>query len=366
MNALFIVPALVSGNVNERLIHPISKLVERNIILNNAGTFRQAMMLKASLLYRIPFISDAEIGDLEEYELVEAKEKDEKDDKPFSISSSITKSMRPAGIDMGRKRQDSHKGSLEDVEFPTDITFFNQITVEPTMLSIPVDRKFLLGGGGADTMTVGVKVIPYRAGNVKDIINLMKSTRGEKMLENWWNRKMRDIIRRIPFTPERASFKGEKGNSPVLDLLYTPSAKHLSKPRKLAQSIKAGGPSPWTTMLILSVNDFKEEDLKDNLREYGKLVKRGFGDMVVVNEVKESAYFCLQKWQACTEFPFAHMKQILNVSNVLDYQEISKWSRPFGGGTRSIGNVLRESEDKHFKPSQSDLLAGRINRLIND
>ena len=44
MDALFIVPTMVSPNVNERLVPALAKMIERNILLTNHASFRAVMV----------------------------------------------------------------------------------------------------------------------------------------------------------------------------------------------------------------------------------------------------------------------------------------------------------------------------------
>ena len=46
MDSLFIVPALVSPNVNPKLVPAIAKMVERSILLNNAVNFKRAALIR--------------------------------------------------------------------------------------------------------------------------------------------------------------------------------------------------------------------------------------------------------------------------------------------------------------------------------
>jgi len=62
--------------------------------------------------------------------------------------------------------------------------------------------------------------------------------------------------------------------------------------------------------------------------------------MVIVNHPQESVNFCVSKMRSCYELPFAYMKQILNLSNVLDYSEVSRWTKPFHVAT--VGKALGE------------------------
>ena len=46
MDAMFIIPALVSPNVNERLVPALAKTIERNTILSYYGSIRMALLHK--------------------------------------------------------------------------------------------------------------------------------------------------------------------------------------------------------------------------------------------------------------------------------------------------------------------------------
>ena len=102
--------------------------------------------------------------------------------------------------------------------------------------------------------------------------------------------------------------------------------------------------SYWSTLAILSTFDFKEDELGEFLSSYRDLVSGGWGDMVVVNDAKESVHFCTTKMMACFEWPMAYIKTILNLSNVLDYSEVSRWSKPFS--VTSVARVLRDGVEE--------------------
>ena len=73
--------------------------------------------------------------------------------------------------------------------------------------------------------------------------------------------------------------------------------------------------------------------------------------MVIVNEPKESIHFCTQKLNACYELPLDYLKQIMNISNVIDYGDVSKWTvKPFNI-ISSISGAFREM----YEPSEKDI-----------
>jgi hypothetical protein len=53
MDSLFIVPALVSPNVNPKLVPAIAKMVERSILLNNAVNFKRAALIRYKNINRM-------------------------------------------------------------------------------------------------------------------------------------------------------------------------------------------------------------------------------------------------------------------------------------------------------------------------
>ena len=114
----------------------------------------------------------------------------------------------------------------------------------------------------------------------------------------------------------------------------------------------------WSTVVCLSTFDFDDEDLKESLTNYRWLVQAGWADILIVNEPKESVHFCTAKMNACYELPFAYMKQVMNLSNILDYSEIQRWNKPFH--VTGVGRALSDGTTE-----VPDDVTGRLLEIIN-
>ena len=430
MDALFIVPVLVSPEVNERLVLPLTKLIERNIILNNATTFRDALIHKNQFItkaIKAVTFSDSDINNQEYTEedrqftesaiekFLEANggftpnspntnlppnsyqggknnqnqpkenaspidytqlagiiRKGQWDRLSAVAKKRITDTLTKERVQIDQGKDQIAKAGRDDVtkvEFPGGITFFAQISVEPTILTVPIVTKsgFLSNVEQNVVASIGVKCVPYKIKNITNVLNYVNAVGKDTTISGKIGRMFSRMKKNIPFSKWRGIWKGDKMGD-VNDLIFTPSAQYLANPRRLALMMSASGPSPWTTMLLLSTNDFDKMKNEDGTQKamdmYSNLASNGFGDIVIVNDVKESAYFCIQRWRSCMEFPFTYLKQILNVSNVLDYSELSRWSsRPVA--SRNIKSVFNESMGIVDEPSKKDYVDGYINKTLN-
>jgi len=220
------------------------------------------------------------------------------------------------------------------IEVPQGIQFFYTIGLEPTILEIPISLKAtIIGGTGTRIIRIGVKCAPYEVKGVTDIIDTMKSLKNKDVIRRSFLSKIGLVKRKLLST---ATLKRDP-----TDITLAPSAEELSDSRFIASMMKGGQSSTWSVLTILSSYDFEGDSLKDALLSYRDLVRRGWGDMIIVNESNETVHFCVMKMNACYELGFSYIKQLLNVSNVLDYSEVSKWSRPLHLST--IGKALRDS-----------------------
>ncbi len=118
--------------------------------------------------------------------------------------------------------------------------------------------------------------------------------------------------------------------------------------------------SAWSTMIVLSNMDFEEADMRETLSTYKELAKSGMGDMVIVNGANESAYFCTTKMGACYNLPFAYMRNIMNLDNVLEYSEVARWSKPF-----SMAPLRKALSDGYIEgPTDYAQVINEINSII--
>lgn len=363
MDALFVVPTMVSPSVNIRVVPFLAKTIERNIILDNYATLKLALLKKYR--HKSGFSESEDVNDLIDMVLNEGPRNQSgyvpqtaagniaglaKDaltgniskfvDAPFDAINKFTTS---------KDRQSDGKptlGSTDSVEFPKGISFFNMISLEPTYLTIPVDmkRNFLgMGDMMERNLMLGVKCVPYQVQDVSNIVNLIKDMRGRSEIKKWFMKRWHSVVSSIPLTvPRQINRHGARGGiSPSVfkdaprkyditkDIIFSPNSDTLSNPKALASRMSMRNTATWSTMTVFSVSDFDGLDLTETLMTYRDLVKAGWGDIIVVNSDRESAYFCTQKMSACYELGFSYMQNIMNLKGVLDSAEISRWTKPF-------------------------------------
>jgi hypothetical protein len=479
MEALFIVPAMVSPQVNEKLIPALSKLIERNILLNNAALFKNAAMKKYSRIgswsvnkegVDIPvtiisdsvineqissmcnigrFISEANGADKEDMWSNNSSEDVEDLKNLFRYHSSVSQGKDPnnpkmshpnldprtqaqsakivsgiapqlhtlgitpaqiiAGINapagskankdatealsrldksniaknFGAARQsdvttkkisaelkdrktaikkgrrahsaelDTHRpssfGSLDSVEQPTGIQFFNQISLEPTILEIPLYSG--IENSEQKMIRVGVKCVPYIIDDVTSIIKLLNEAKNMNWFERQFKNAFRKVNTKIWFTKRRAINKGDyiDPNEASEAIMFSPTRDELTNTTTLAKKFTSKDSSSWSTMIILSSYDLdRNEALMDIVNNYRKLTKYVFGDLVITNETKESAYFCTPRLNHCQEIPFDYLKKVLNLKDVLDYSEASRasaWSKETAAKQSNIRSAVVESSN---------------------
>lgn len=335
MDALFIVPALVSPNVHPKIVPALAKTVERNILLTHSSSFKVALLRKyrnaSSIAEAGTFTigkGNKNTGNRSEYKVDLPKVRN---DKSGSKESDIySKTGKTA--------------SKDAIEYPSGLTFFNTIGLEPTVMLFPISLKknkitsVATGSEIERVFSVGIKVVPFFLDDVSNILNLIKDDRGRKTITQQFKRKFPRIFRkiRIPRIPISDDTPQE-----VKDIVMAPSSDDLSDPRKLAKQIGLGKRGKWAPIAVLSTDDFNDDDLRGTIRDYKKLVRQNWGDIIIINEVTESAYFCTQSLQACYDMPFSYMRNIMNIDNILDERSIKHLTSPFS--TKSFRNAFKES-----------------------
>ena len=298
MEALFIVPAMVSPNVNPRLIPALSKMVERNIVITNSAVFRTAALRKYSGFFKTARSESTTYDEALQYLSEQSPKIPGVDEIQKTIGGAygayektLTKPME----------KDSSKGPVltepEKIEVPHGIQFFSTISLEPTALRLPVVMKSgMFGGQGERIITIGVKCIPYAVKGVDNVIAMMRFIKSKSMLRRYFFSKWNSIKGKIPLTTERGVRKGLRSDAGLaMDIIFAPNSTQLSKPNVVRKLMSARTASYWSTLAILSTFDFKEDELGEFLSSYRDLVSGGWGDMVVVNDAKESVHFCTTK-----------------------------------------------------------------------
>ena len=374
MDAMFIIPALVSPNVNERLVPALAKTIERNTILSYYGSIRMALLHK----YRTATIH-------QEGTIYEAMKPGEKAGAGLTgtavnaVSGGLKYVMGSSDAGSSEEKILARKAitSTKDaIEYPSGITFFNTIGLEPTYLQIPITQKNNRFGSGVSdkVLTVGFKCVPYQLKGTKDIVALINDYKGRSMASRWFTKKWNSIYSRIPLTMPNRIRNGQRGGEAVSvfkndekvtydiknDIIYAPNSDVLSDPKALSKLMSLRSASSWATLTILSNTDFSGDGAQSAISAYKDISSAGWGDMIVVNEIKESAYFCTTKMKACYNMPFAYMRNIMNLDNILDYTEVSKWSKPFS--MAPLRTAL--SEDYNTEDVDSDNLVNEMTSII--
>lgn len=340
MEGLFIVPTLVSPNINPRLVPAFSKMIERNILTAGSATFRAAVLKKYSGIFKT-VKSESTIN-----------EKTEKEPEGIGDLISVRRGEK-AAIDllkqttgtMEKQRTQPTLTEPEKIEIPQGISFFHTIGLEPTVLEIPISiKKHILGGGMAERIIrIGIKCMPYTIDGIENIINAIKTSNNKAKVDSLLKTKMRSV---------QYKFKNYAMTGKPMDIFNAPTSEELADPSKLSKMMSAREPSTWSSLVILSTEDFGDLDLRDSLLNYKELVKTGWGDMVVYNIARDTVHFCTTRFSACNEMPMAYVKQILNLTNVLSYAEIARWSKPFG--VSSLGKALSDNTITNFKSEDTE------------
>lgn len=482
MEALFIVPAMVSPQVNEKLIPALSKMIERNILLNNASLFKKAAMIKyeregswtkikesgeipiilindniiseddSNIINFGTFVLEAKdpyksaeyftnkqidlnkrlsqldrqakthtdpasqsrinrerseimnkMETIDKLASSEFKKKLEISKLPAKLSKSELKSQavkdmldnektiagtdkdsadaavkraelrdRLSAIAAGEKARsaeldykDTHKFSkADDIEHPTGIKFFSQISLEPTILEIPIylGRKDIDEKGFV--VKVGVKCIPYIIDDVQSTVNLLNQASNL----NWFSRNFKLALRKVNtkiwFTKRRAVNRGD-----VIDpkeaaeaITYSPNTNELKNPMNLVDKFSNSDSGNWATMIILSSYDLEQDDsLVKIVNSYRKLTKYVIGDLIITNETKESAYFCTPRLNHCQEIPFTYLNKVLNLKDVLDYSEASRasaWNKESNSKSVSARAIKEDTNINKIEQKLNDILFG--------
>jgi hypothetical protein len=481
MDALFIVPTLVSPQVNEKMIPALAKMIERNIILNNSALFQKAAIEKNSRYtswskvknessFPVTIISDGiisessslaqsfinqalnEAGKAKEYftgtgwstdldatkeqikraeaelkittdpqerkELLkdidrfrrdaitlqgtavkvqtdeeniekEIKEKEKLLHKPLTSEEkrktlmdleslkNMKLNYKKSDYDFKKTQQTDKKARSaelsgyrdnayvkpEEVEMPSGIQFFRQISLEPTILNIKITTGTINGEGLV--VKVGVKCIPYILDDVSSIVDLLTEAKNMGVIERLFKNAIRSVNTKIWFTKRRSINKGKfiDPNEATEAIKYTPNSKELVKYINLAKSFNSMDSASWSTMVVLSSNDIdNNEELMELVNNYRKLTKYVFGDIIITNETKESAFFCTPKFGSCQEIPYSYLSKVLNLSDVIDYADASRasaWSKETNNKNSNIKKAISESAYIELRSKLTNILRTR-------
>lgn len=259
--------------------------------------------------------------------------------------------------------------SLDQVEKPIDIHFFSQISLEPTILEIPLTIR-VTRDPDADresvNLRVGVKCVPYVVDNVKSIMSIMREARYMGMIERMFKNSIRKLNTKIWFTRARAINKGEIINpdESKLTIKYTPNMNELNNPKTLAKMVSKSGDASWSTMLVLSTYDFKDAELMDFIKNYRKMTKYVVGDLVITNETKESVYFCSPRFRNCIDIQFTYLQKVLNLSGVIDYSVVSRTSKAWRKETNYKNSTFKDALKENVEVNKNKELEKKLLEII--
>lgn len=389
METLFVVPAMVSPNVDPKIVPALAKAIERNIILSNHSSFRVALLIK----YRQKVVT-VEFDDVpDEYKelLLEQTIVDPSTGKPIRVKgksysaggdTTITKKgweisphiKIPSAAPSKAPSKETEfigkgpaLGGKEQIEYPKGITFYHMIGLEPTFLqipimmkrtrygSVPVVGKLAAGGDIERIFTIGIKVVPFQLKDVSKILNLAQDMRGQNIIKKLFSSKIKRMLSKMRIR------KRPNLDPNIEQMLLAPTSDKLSNPKYLARQISLGKTRFWSVLTIFSTADMVDQELTDNIRSYKKMVKNGWGDMVIVNEVKEAAHFCTQRMLACYELPFSYLRNTMNIDNILDERDVRHLTRaPFR--MRPVRSAMLETMMDITKPEFVEI---QIKELIS-
>lgn len=405
MDGLIIIPVIVSPNVSPRLVPAICKMVERHTLLENNAVLRSAIIKKYSSWWKTFFYGEGAIP-VEDYSTFiseavpivkpilkhspkgsntnqqsqtysptvdkkdDSSKKDKQDNKRGRIATSLD-AMRggfdPRSDELGYKYE-LLKTKPDEYEVPKGINFFSTISLEPTYAEFPISHKISSDPNKSErqgkVIRVGIKAIPFEAKDVSDVVNMMNAIRNKGAIQKFFERGLRYVLTKIPFTQFRGIKKGDKSEYASDDIsdpdiiFFSPNKKEVTSSGKLSKQIRMKSPTAWSTTVILSTLDFSEREMKDNVRAYSNLIDYSWGDLVIVDPSKETFNFCSQKSEGCQVFQLEYIKQILNISNVVDMSVVSKFSRPFSKNTTLKSIITKESYQTHVENKILNILRG--------
>jgi hypothetical protein len=368
MDALFVVPTLVSPYVNEKLVPALAKMVERNILLTYYSSFRLAVMRKYKGFFKSA-LSDSCISDIERIIsegpytdlMKQAQAKAERTERVYNaIGKVVNKTTgRVKGEEISKKIDISKiDDSVDKLERPSNIGFYNVVSLEPTYLTIPITTKAGIAlnwddektGGRSERMVyIGIKCVPYYLDGVTNIVNMMRDLSQRQKVESLFKSKWNSIKKSIPGTEPWKKMKDYQKHGEIdqkrkeLDIIFSPNSEDLGNPNFLKGLLSSSKRAYWSTLTVLSTEDFKnEKDMKSILSTYKNLVSNDWGDMIIDSYANEQIYFCMQKIGACYQMSYSSLKQIMKMGDILDYTEI-KGRTPFG--VRGVVPVRRALMD---------------------
>jgi len=341
MDSLFIIPTLISPEVDDKIVPSVCKLVERSILLQHASLLRKAAIMRFLGKGKGLNTESTEILDRLE-SLVELSEEEKEEDEK-------TKKNKRQKLDkQERKRQYNQSGIADDPskydpkpvygdkekpEVPKGISFYSAVSLEPTYLEIPLIGRPDAASGDEVTrvLRVGVKSVPYKLDGIRDLKTYLYKVKNRSISSTKFMRKMSRLKKFI------SGWDSDYKKRPFQFLRLAPTAKELQNVKFLSRSLGTGVVSLWAPTTIFSHYDFRDAELKENLWTYDQLVRGGWGNIVIIDDDSQVVYFCMQDIKACHQLTFTYLKKILDMEDVINVSgTVSRSAKPMSPG-RSVG-----------------------------
>ena len=358
MEVMFLVPSLISPECPTKLIPALCKLIERNTLLTYSSILRQAAILRFVGPHR-GLLTDADhtIERMQELiNLVEGRGRDEDAPPPQPRPGRTGGSSTDAEKWSGKPETQGRDAR----ETPRGISFYSTISLEPTYLEIPLKGRPSPGSTEETTrvVRVGMKCIPYKIEGITDILDAMSKSKNRSYTSTIISRKVKRF-KKFFQGPGRTP---EEMQDEILNIM--PTSRELANPKFVSRLMGTNAPVYWGFLTVLAAHDFADKDLKQALWEYREMVNGGWGDIIVVDDIKETISFCTQRTLSCYQMNLDYLKELLNLDNVIDADLFKKASSsgPLFPGKRVPVSAVFESS---CIPCQKDGIEDYIKELIN-
>lgn len=313
MENLFTIPTLISPQCPSKLVPALSKLVERQLLLSYSSVLRSAAIIRYLGPYK-GLLSDNTI--LRMHELISLVEEHGGISRMGSgARTEPDPSAYGGGSAEGEKwAERPYVRRRDETEVVRGVTFFNTISLEPTILEIPLRGRISKTSEEIATrvVRVGMKCVPYQLNGVSDILSAMEEAKNRNYAKTYFMQKFPSFISRSKFSAKDF-------------LIKSPPYKELTNPKKVAQMM-AKTQAQWTFLVILTADDLEGRDPRELTYIYNDLVKGGWGEMIVIDDTKDVISFCTKAGNYCSQIHIDYLREVLNLDNVIDADLFKKAS----------------------------------------
>lgn len=330
MEVMFTIPTLISPECPYKLVPALCKLIERNTLITYSSVIRQAAIIKFAGPNKGLLDSDALIHNMKRLvSLVEADDDEgssgryDRDPRRNDVRYPNPGGFGGASAEVEKWTGRPEQIDRDKIETPRGISFYATISLEPTFLDIPLEGRPT--PDSIDRVTrvvrVGMKCVPLRLDGVTDLLDALSIASNRTKLKTMIAKKMERVHKLLG-----RKYRTQK--EIIHQVMHTvPSNKELANPKYLVNLFHGGStPVDWSFLTIFTAQDFEERQLKDLLIRYRSLVNGGWGDMIVIDDIKEVISFCTQRTLSCTQMHLDYLRDILNLTNIIDADLFKKTS----------------------------------------